>query len=52
MLKSLAAWRNDPDLAGLREPEALDQLLSEEREECRALWSDIEAVLGPAPLSK
>ena len=52
MLKSLAAWRNDLDLAGLREPAALDQLPSEEREECRTLWSDIEVVLDPAPLSK
>jgi hypothetical protein len=52
MLKSLAAWRLDPDLAGLREPAALDQLPPDEREECRAQWSDIETMLGPASLTK
>jgi hypothetical protein len=52
MLKSLAAWRHDPDLAGIRESEALDKLPSDEREDCRALWSDFDAVFSSTATSK
>lgn len=36
--QALAHWRDDRDLAGLRDPAALDQLPPEERQEWRALW--------------
>jgi hypothetical protein len=52
LLKSLIAWRTDPDLAGLREPAALDQLPTGECQECRALWSDIDAQLTAPPSSR
>jgi tetratricopeptide (TPR) repeat protein len=52
LLKALNHWRDDPDLAGLRDPGALDQLPQDERQECRALWSDLEAQLGAAPPAK
>jgi serine/threonine-protein kinase len=52
LLKSLTAWRTDPDLAGLREPAALDQLPTGERQECRALWSDVDAQLTAPPSSR
>jgi hypothetical protein len=39
-------WRADPDLAGLRQPESLDKLSADERQECTALWSEVEALLN------
>ncbi len=50
--RTLAQWRDDPDLAGVREPAALTKLPSEERQEWHALWSDVAARLGSAPLAK
>ncbi|HEX6884765.1 MAG TPA: protein kinase [Planctomycetota bacterium] len=41
---TLARWETDPDLAGLRDPEVLATLTTEEREECRALWSEVAAL--------
>ena len=46
--KALTHWRDNPDLAGLHEPDALDKLRAEEREEWLALWKDVEAVLRRA----
>jgi serine/threonine-protein kinase len=42
----LTAWRDDPDLAGLREPDALEKLSVEERKEWLALWKEIDALLN------
>jgi serine/threonine-protein kinase len=42
--KTLIRWQSDPDLAGLRDPPALDQLPPNERDECRALWDDVRAL--------
>jgi serine/threonine-protein kinase len=50
--RTLARWRADPDLAGLRDPAALERLPPAERQECRALWRDLEALLGPTPPSR
>jgi serine/threonine-protein kinase len=41
--KTLAPWRDDPDLAGLRDADALERLPPAERLECRALWDDLAA---------
>jgi serine/threonine-protein kinase len=41
----LTRWQVDPDLAGLREPSALDKLSADERNECLALWNEVGAVL-------
>ena len=49
---TLAGWREDPDLAGLRDPSALEKLPPAERQDCRALWSELAARLGSAPSSK
>ena len=43
--KTLAPWRDDPDLAGLRDPTALRKLRPDERQECGKLWGDVEAVI-------
>jgi serine/threonine-protein kinase len=43
-------WQADPDLAGLREPRAVDKLSADERKECVALWKEVAAVLNrPIP---
>jgi serine/threonine-protein kinase len=48
----LAGWREDSDLAGLREPDALDKLSPAERQDCRTLWSDLDALLRRARPSR
>jgi len=50
--RTLSPWLAEPDLAGLRNPAALDALAPGERQEWRALWSDVDALLASAPLSK
>ena len=48
----LMHWRADADLAGLREPAALDGMSADEREECVALWNEVNALLKRAGQSK
>jgi serine/threonine-protein kinase len=50
--KTLTHWRANPDLAGLREPSALDKLSTDEREECLALWKEVTAVVSRAQKTK
>jgi tetratricopeptide (TPR) repeat protein len=38
----LAHWRQDPDLASLRDPQALDRLPDDERAAWQALWRDVD----------
>jgi serine/threonine-protein kinase len=45
---TLARWREDPNLAGLRDPDALEKLPPAERQECRTLWRDLDALLKRA----
>jgi serine/threonine-protein kinase len=44
--RMLTQWQIDPDLAGLREPSAVDKLSADERKECLALWKAVAAVLN------
>ena len=39
--QSPASWRDEPDLAGLREPAALEDLSEDERNDCLALWVEV-----------
>ncbi len=48
----LKYWQADPDLAGLRAPDALAKLPPEEQEACRQLWAEVEAVLRKAEAKK
>jgi serine/threonine-protein kinase len=41
----LAHWRGDPDLASVREPQALDRLPENERAAWRALWREMDELL-------
>jgi serine/threonine-protein kinase len=43
--KTLAPWRGDPDLAGLRDADVVERLPSAERQEWRALWQEVAALL-------
>jgi serine/threonine-protein kinase len=44
--ETLTWWRQDPDLAGLRDPGELNKLPAGERKEYSALWTDVAAVLA------
>ena len=48
VVQRLTAWRVDPALAGLREPAALDAFSIEERDECSALWKEVDVILKRA----
>jgi serine/threonine-protein kinase len=39
--KTLPPWRDEPDLAGLRDADALEKLPPAERQECQALWQEV-----------
>jgi tetratricopeptide (TPR) repeat protein len=46
---ALAHWQKDPDLAGIRDSDALAKLPAEERTACAQLWADVAALLKKAP---
>jgi serine/threonine-protein kinase len=48
----LTRWLGDPDLTALREPHLLEKLSAEERQECLALWNEVDAVLQRAQKTK
>jgi serine/threonine-protein kinase len=50
--KTLASWRDDPDLVGLRDADALESLPAAERQECRALWQEVAALLRRAQTTR
>ncbi len=50
--KTLASWRDDPDLAGLRDADALERLPPEEGQECQVLWRDFDDLLTRVRISK
>jgi hypothetical protein len=50
--KMLTHWQVEPDLAGLREPGALEALSPDEQKECRALWEKAAVVLKRAQSSR
>jgi serine/threonine-protein kinase len=44
--KALTRWRQDPDLACVRDPGELNKLAADERKEYLALWTEVGAVLA------
>jgi hypothetical protein len=46
--EALLSWKRDQNLAGLRDASALAKLPAEEREACRKLWADVDALLKKA----
>lgn len=45
----LPRWQTDPDLAGLRDPGALDKLPDDEQRDCRALWQEVRDAIKRSP---
>ena len=43
---ALTRWRNEPDLACVRDPGELDRLAADEQKEYLALWAEVAAVLA------
>jgi serine/threonine-protein kinase len=43
---TLRHWKADADLAGLRDPAAIAALPPDEQAACRALWSEVDALLA------
>ena len=48
VLKALRTWREEGDLAGVREADALAKLPEAEHDDCRKLWADVDALLTKA----
>jgi eukaryotic-like serine/threonine-protein kinase len=44
----LAEWKNDRDVAGIRDPAELNKLSAQERQDCLALWREVGAMLDRA----
>jgi hypothetical protein len=44
VIRTLAHWKADSDLAGIRDEAALAKLPEAEREAFRSLWADVEAL--------
>jgi serine/threonine-protein kinase len=44
--QALTRWRGEPDLASVREPDALDRLGADERKDFLALWADVSAAVA------
>jgi len=43
--RMLPSWRENPYLAGLRNPRSLDKLPPDERQELRTLWRQVDALI-------
>ena len=50
--KMLVPWRDDPDLAGLRDAGALERLPRAERKECQELWQEVAALIRRAETTR
>ncbi len=46
--QKLGHWQKDPDLTGVRDPEALAKLPPAERTDWQALWHEVAALLKQA----
>ncbi len=46
--QTLQHWQEDADLAGIREPDALEKLPEGERKEWRNLWAEVAELLKKA----
>jgi hypothetical protein len=46
--QKLQHWKADTDLAGIRDESELNKLPEGEQTACRALWSEVEALLAKA----
>jgi hypothetical protein len=47
--KELAHWKADPDLAGVRDPDALARLPEPERDASGSSWAEVDRLLRRPP---
>jgi tetratricopeptide (TPR) repeat protein len=52
ILQTIGHWKDDPDLAGIRDKDALTKLPIAEQEVFRKLWSDVDDLLKRAQIAK
>jgi tetratricopeptide (TPR) repeat protein len=52
ILRKVGGWKQDADLAGIRDRDALAKLTEAERREWQALWADVDSLLKVAARSK
>ena len=50
--RALGYWKSNIDLASLRDAEAVDKLPEDERDACRKLWADVNALLQQGAAAK
>ena len=43
--QKLEHWKDDTDLAGIRDEAAVKGLPEDEQKDCRALWAEVDALL-------
>ncbi len=48
VIQALTHWKQDPDLAGLRDEKATAPLPDDQKAEIRKLWADVEALIARA----
>ena len=48
IVRTLGHWRQDADLAGIRDPEGLAKLPEPERREWQTLWAEVDSRLKKA----
>jgi tetratricopeptide (TPR) repeat protein len=48
VVRALRHWKSDPDLAGVRDPEALIKLSDDEQKAWRALWAEAQSLFNRA----
>jgi tetratricopeptide (TPR) repeat protein/serine/threonine protein kinase len=51
VLHRLRSWQGNPNLAGLRDSAAMDQLPAAEQEACNQLWSEVQALATRAQVA-
>jgi hypothetical protein len=49
---ALRHWKEAPDLAGVRDADALDKLPQREHDDWRKLWADVDALLQKTAATK
>jgi serine/threonine-protein kinase len=48
LTRAVQRWKNETDLAGVRDPDALAKLPAPEQQAWRSFWSDVDALLRKA----
>jgi hypothetical protein len=50
--KALKSWHQDPDLAGIRDPQALAKLPEAAQKNWRTFWAEVDALIQKAEAKK